>query len=339
MSTAATAPAQDKAQPQPQPQPLPRSRPQPQPLKSVSDTYSNPQPQSRRKESKPIPEDLDSLTESLKKVSISNERRRPTRKSAGQHTPAQPWERKQKKMSSGSRQQKVDPSKESGGIPDPTPAYLQRAHTGIEALQVPKHLLVVIDLNGTILYRPNKSQPTRFVARPHAVRFLEYCIETFHVVIWSSARPENVQCLVDAIIPPQLKQKVLAVWARDKFDLTHKDYNLRVQCYKRLSKIWADPHISSTHPDFAMGARWDQTNTVLVDDSLEKGRSEPFNLIEIPEFFGDLNERGNILPQVHDYLNYLSMHSNVSACLQAAGCGFHGAPEREKSGFGHDGRR
>jgi hypothetical protein len=56
---------------------------------------------------------------------------------------------------------------------------------------------------------------------------------------------------------------------------------------------------------------------VLVDDSLEKGKSEPFNLIEIPEFFGDENERGEILPQVHDFLNQLSLHSNVSACLRA----------------------
>jgi hypothetical protein len=55
----------------------------------------------------------------------------------------------------------------------------------------------------------------------------------------------------------------------------------------------------------------------LIDDSLEKGRSEPFNLVEIPEFFGDEMEIGEFLPQVHDFLNHLSMQSNVSACIRA----------------------
>ena len=55
----------------------------------------------------------------------------------------------------------------------------------------------------------------------------------------------------------------------------------------------------------------------LIDDSFEKARSEPYNIIEIPEFSGNPNEPGNILPQVHDYLNYLSSHDNVSACLRS----------------------
>ncbi|KAA8572878.1 hypothetical protein EYC84_003443 [Monilinia fructicola] len=57
-------------------------------------------------------------------------------------------------------------------------------------------------------------------------------------------------------------------------------------------------------------------NTVLIDDSSEKARSEPYNLIEIPEFFGDHKEVGDILPQVHDFLNFLSMHENVSAAIR-----------------------
>lgn len=327
MSSPPNAPVQDKAHPEP----LPRSQPQPQLPKSTLDIPSNPQPRKKEFKSKRASQDLDSLTESLNNVSISHNRRRPNRKTTTHHQHTELSERRPKKMGGGSRQKKVDPSKESGGIPNPTQAYLQKAYAVNQSVQDPQHLLVVIDLNGTILFRPNRAQPTKFVARPHAIRFLEYCIETFHVVIWSSARPENVQSLVDAIVPPALKQKVLAVWARDKFNLTPKDYSLRVQCYKRLSTIWADPHISRTHPDSAKGARWDQTNTVLVDDSLEKGRSEPFNLIEIPEFSGDTNEQGEILPQVHDFLNYLSMHSNVSACLREVG--------REKSNFGHAGHR
>lgn len=115
-----------------------------------------------------------------------------------------------------------------------------------------------------------------------------------------------------------MRRKVAAIWGREKFDLTRADYDARVQCYKRLTKVWADPIIAQHHPEFMQGGKWNQTNTVLVDDSLEKGRSEPFNLVEIPEFFGDHNEQGQILPQVHDFLNHLAMHSNVSSVLRAS---------------------
>lgn len=228
-----------------------------------------------------------------------------------------PKKKKKDKVSKMDRDVKVAPSRASGGIPDPTSEYMLYSAPLPTPLQVPQHLLVVIDLNGTILFRPFRKQPTKFIARPHALRFLQYCIDTFTVVIWSSAKPENVNNIISAIIPPDLRQKVVAVWARDKFKLSPRDYDLRVQCYKRLSTVWSDPHIAQTHPEFLAGRRWDQANTVLVDDSYEKGRSEPFNLLEIPEFFGDMNEPGEILPQVHDYLNLLSRHSNVSACLRA----------------------
>ncbi|KAH6684432.1 HAD-like domain-containing protein [Halenospora varia] len=215
------------------------------------------------------------------------------------------------------RQPKVPPSRASGGIPNPSADYLYDSSVLPRKLDVPQHLLVVIDLNGTILFRPHRSRPKHFTARPHAQRFLEYCINTFSVIIWSSAKPQNVKHLVEAIIPEDLRSKVLAIWGRDKFRLTPKDYDLRVQCYKRLTTVWDDVVISKSHPEYASGGRWNQMNTVLVDDSIEKGRSEPFNIIEIPEFCGDLNEPGDILPQVHDHLNHLSLHANVSACLRA----------------------
>ena len=215
------------------------------------------------------------------------------------------------------RDAKVNPSKASGGIPNPTAAYLAASSVLPQPLQDPQHLLVVIDLNGTLLFRPSRKQPTKFVARPNTKRFLKYCIDTFTVVIWSSARPENVNHMCDAILTPDLRKRVTAIWGRDKFGLSAQDFSLRVQCYKRLTKLWSDKQVAQSHPAYHLGRRWDQTNTVLVDDSLEKGRSEPYNLIEIPEFFGNVQETGEILPQVHDYLNHLSMHSNVSAYLRA----------------------
>lgn len=213
------------------------------------------------------------------------------------------------------RDAKVDPSPASGGIPQPTEDYFRACLSGPSLLKQPQHLLVVIDLNGTLLYRPNKLNPTYFRMRPHAQTFLKYCVDTFTVVIWSSAKPANVNAMCNTILTPDIREKVAAIWGRDTFGLSQEDYNLRTQCYKRLSKIWDDRKIAGRHPGYYEGCRWDQTNTVLIDDSREKARTEPHNLIEAPEYFGDLHERDDILPQVHDYLNHLSMHSNVSACL------------------------
>lgn len=234
------------------------------------------------------------------------------------HIPVQsPVTRNTKKKHNKSRSERLEPSAASGGVPNATREYLAASNVVPQLTATPQNLLVVIDLNGTLLYRPSKKQPTKFLMRPHAQLFLKYCVETFTVVIWSSARPENVKAMCDVILPRNLRGQVAAVWARDKFGLTHHDYNQRVQCYKKLQMLWGDRQVAASHPCYDFGGRWDQTNTVLIDDSLEKARSEPHNLIEVPEWFGDLSEVDDILPQVHDHLNHLSRHSNVSACLRA----------------------
>ncbi|KAM3072002.1 hypothetical protein ACMFMG_008468 [Clarireedia jacksonii] len=237
--------------------------------------------------------------------------------------------RRAHKMAGRGADKKVQPSSASGGIPDPTPQYFANTDELPRLAATPRHLLVVIDLNGTLLYRPNRKFPTKFTPRPHAQKFLEYCVDTFTVVIWSSARQENVEPMCQTILTPRLRQKVIAIWGRETFNLSPTDFNMRVQCYKRLTTLWANPGIAASHPDYARGGRWDQTNTVLIDDSSEKARSEPFNLIEIPEFFGDHKEVGDILPQVHDYLNFLSLHENVSATIR-------NQPFRARSGNPHE---
>ncbi|KAI1366598.1 hypothetical protein F5Y08DRAFT_301086 [Xylaria arbuscula] len=213
-----------------------------------------------------------------------------------------------------SRDQITQPSPESGGVPDPDPEYLALASHPPFQLPQPRNLLVVIDLNGTLLHRPTRKKPVRFVERPYAREFLSYCINTFSVVIWSSARPDNVSAMYQKLVEPEDHAKVIAVWARDRFNLTKSDYNLRVQCYKRLTYLWKDPVIRAS----ALGdGDWTQLNTVLIDDSIEKARSEPFNLLQLPEFTGNANEPGFILPQVHDYLNECSQQINVSAFIRS----------------------
>ncbi|KAL7797488.1 HAD-like domain-containing protein [Trichoderma ceciliae] len=214
------------------------------------------------------------------------------------------------------RDERVAPSEASGGIPEPTPLYIAQSFTLPYPLHQPRHIFVIIDLNGTLLYRPNKRNPFDFIQRPHARQFLDYCIDAFHVAIWSSARPENVDKMVSQLLSPQQRAKCVVIWARDKFGLSPADYSSRVQCYKRLSAIWNDPRVMASHPAAAQCQRWDQTNTVLVDDSAEKGRSEPYNILQLPEFEGLEKEPPDVLPQVHDYLNSLCYQANISSYIR-----------------------
>ncbi|KAF5631433.1 hypothetical protein F52700_6836 [Fusarium sp. NRRL 52700] len=204
------------------------------------------------------------------------------------------------------------PSKASGGVPNPTPQYMAQANLSPDRLPQPRRILIIMDLNGTLLYRPNKRRPSDFVERPHAKTFMKYCLDAFHVAIWSSARPENVNKMVQQLLTPEERERVLVVWGRDSFGLSEDDYNAKVQVYKRLTTVWTHPRVRAAHPLAHKGGLWDQSNTILVDDSLEKGRSEPFNTLTLPEFSGLSTEMPNVLPQVHDYLNELAYQADIS---------------------------
>lgn len=173
-----------------------------------------------------------------------------------------------------------------------------------------------MDLNGTLLFRPSKRRPSHFVARPHARVFMDYLLSNFTVAVWSSARPENVNKMVTSLLTPAQRAQCQVIWGRDRFGLSLEDYDSRVQCYKRLTRVWSDPGIMGAHPQARRGGRWDQSNTVLVDDSSEKARSEPHNLLQIPEYGGPKNELPHVLPQVHDYINELSYQADISRYIR-----------------------
>jgi hypothetical protein len=65
------------------------------------------------------------------------------------------------------------------------------------------------------------------------------------------------------------------------------------------------------------GQCWDQTNTILIDDSKLKALSEPFNIFEIPEFTNDPNiDESNLFNQVLAKLDILSRYDDVSKVLR-----------------------
>ncbi|KAL5351596.1 hypothetical protein ACLOAV_003456 [Pseudogymnoascus australis] len=213
------------------------------------------------------------------------------------------------------RDQIVPPSAGSGGVPDPSPTYLERSLHTPEQASEPQHILLVLDLNGTILYRPDRRRPSHFLERQSTASFLDYIFSRFQVMVWSSARLENVRLMADKLFPGPRRQFLVAEWGRDRMGLTPEDFVRRVQVYKRLEKVWAEPSIQSRHPLQETGATWGQSNTILIDDSLEKARSEPFNLVELPEFKGN-SEPTDVLQHLTMYLDDILMQKDVSTYMR-----------------------
>jgi hypothetical protein len=209
----------------------------------------------------------------------------------------------------------VPPSAASGGIPKPHPLYLFHSTVESRSEESPQPKLLVIDLNGTLLYR-KRGRPASFKARPSAKTFLNFVLENFKVMIWSSATAANVREMCSKLISEEESQVILAEWSRDHLGLHQADYLRRVQVYKRLWRIWDDPDIQAKHPFHSLGLRWSQHNTILIDDSTEKARSEPHNLVQVPEYNGhEANQ--NALKHVAEYLYRLRGQTNVSAYIRA----------------------
>jgi hypothetical protein len=209
----------------------------------------------------------------------------------------------------------LPPSAASGGVPEPSHIYMLISAMEPQFSSVFQHLLLVIDLNGTLLYRPNRSSPHHFVERPSTQHFLNYALANFSVMIWSSAQPENVDRMCDKLFSEESRQQLVAVWGRDRLGLTVADSQKRVQVYKRLERVWNDPKIQGQHPLASEGRGWHQGNTVLIDDSVEKSRSEPYNFLEVPEFTGHKGEDPDVLKELAEYLAVLRMQTNVSSYI------------------------
>ncbi|KAF2672456.1 HAD-like protein, partial [Microthyrium microscopicum] len=196
-------------------------------------------------------------------------------------------------------------------IPRQSGEYRRLADSPFSVRPTRQRLLIVMDLNGTLLERTNFK--SNFVPRQNLSSFLAYLLVHHNIMIWSSSKPENVKNMVNQLFPGTQNQLV-GVWSRDHLRLTPAQYNSKVQVYKQLSWIWTDPSLSKRHPE---GEIWNQTNTVLLDDTALKAITEPHNLCQIPEFKrANVDAEGDVLGQVLAYLVYLSDYDNASAVIK-----------------------
>jgi hypothetical protein len=159
---------------------------------------------------------------------------------------------------------------------------------------------------------------------------LDALLKNYKVMIWSSSQPETVNAVCEKLFPGEKRKSLVAEWGRDKLNLSKAQYRSKVQVYKTLETVWSNQDIQASYPSShqngqsktkkkgARGnSRWDQTNTILIDDSKLKALSEPYNILEIPEFTNAPGiDESHIFPKVLECLDTLAQHDDVSKLLQ-----------------------
>ncbi|KAF3935626.1 hypothetical protein ABW19_dt0205155 [Dactylella cylindrospora] len=202
--------------------------------------------------------------------------------------------------------------------PEPSVKYLDIA--GKETWLVPnpreRKLLVILDLNGTLLFRPiaysggkdNKNP----IHRPQLREFLEYIFRQHHVVIFSSATRTSVATLLRNTIPRELRNQILRIFTREDIGIPRKYFFQKVSTFKRLTMVWKV--LAKQNAAW----RFSQVNTVLIDDSQEKAASEPFNHVTVPDFTEKMALRGDdaALVKVASYLEDVRAWANVSSFIR-----------------------
>lgn len=198
--------------------------------------------------------------------------------------------------------------------PDPSWDYLRKAGEAPELLATPRGLLVILDTNGTLLYRDKAKGMSTYTPRPGVARFLQYLLEKHKVMIWSSAGAGTVNTICHELLLPIQIQQLVAIWSREELGMTSEQYRSKGPIFKRLSRVWQDPDIQK-HRSVATQA-WSQLNTVLIDNTPDKAASEPYNNIGIRTFASGDNEAEDVFGPLIEYLDTLRSQRNVSAYIQ-----------------------
>ncbi len=145
-----------------------------------------------------------------------------------------------------------------------------------------KKPLLILDMNNVLVFRCNQHFQTkdyphlvkynhlasllggRFLTwqRPYLTEFLDFCFANYTVAVWSSARAENVDDLVDFVFGKS-RTSLLFVWNQSQCKVMDPPGGWKPQFRKQLSHVWA------AFPDY------NETNTVMIDDSIDKMSENP----------------------------------------------------------------
>ncbi|KAF9358651.1 hypothetical protein BGX26_001216 [Mortierella sp. AD094] len=209
------------------------------------------------------------------------------------------------------------------GIRPINPSYIPLASQEPVRLEKPQKLLVILDLNGTLFHRSEDRKRT-LLPRPHLNIFLKFLFENCRVMVWSSARAVSVNGMIKAGFGPRGGQ-LDRVWNREHFRLHSTDYHRKVLTLKDLEFVWEEIEVerqSATAEELMEGNKYgmhyDQTNTVLIDDSIHKSQLQPYNRIVLTDYDLQRYKSGTDIEllKVRYYLEQLTMQQNVSAYIK-----------------------
>ncbi|KAL9623340.1 MAG: hypothetical protein Q9160_002447 [Pyrenula sp. 1 TL-2023] len=209
--------------------------------------------------------------------------------------------------------------------PCATDVYLAQAKLPCVRLKSPQRLLLVLDLNGTLIARQTRSQPSLFDRRPGLDKFFSYIFTHHSVMIYTSSQPWTVSVVLPKLFTESQREQLVAVWNRNYLDLTPEQYREKVQVYKRLQKVWGDQEVQAKYLEESKGkesgSAWNQMNTVLIDDSELKALAQPHNLLQVPEFpkhcpKKDLPAHERALDEVILKLEQLKWQTDVSRLIR-----------------------
>jgi RNA polymerase II subunit A small phosphatase-like protein len=139
------------------------------------------------------------------------------------------------------------------------------------------------------------------IERPYVHKFLHWAFQEFEVGIWSSATQDYVDDFVDKVITDAQHGEPLFKYARDRcvhspvIDPWARHDVQQIEYIKDLKKVK-----KYGYPiDF----------TIAVDNTPSKFKRQYGNLVAIPDFYGDPDDR--YLLKLMDYLAYLKTVPNV----------------------------
>ncbi|KAL9669842.1 hypothetical protein QQ045_007392 [Rhodiola kirilowii] len=194
---------------------------------------------------------------------------------------------------------------------------LERNHFGS-----PRRKLLILDINGLLADIVAPPIPSGYIPdirvsrkavfrRPFCESFLQFCFKRFDVGVWSSRVKQNLNMVIDFLMRG-LANKLLFCWNRShctttKFPSIENKHKPMVM--KELKRLWEKP----SHAAWEKG-KYDQSNTLLVDDSPYKALRNPADtgIFPLPYQYTDVNDC-SLGPggDLRVYLERLAMADNV----------------------------
>ncbi|KDP27261.1 hypothetical protein JCGZ_19960 [Jatropha curcas] len=158
-----------------------------------------------------------------------------------------------------------------------------------------KKKLLILDLNGVLIDMKFR--------RPFCLGFLKFCFERFEVGIWSSRTKKNIDKVIDYLMG-DLKHKLLFCWDASHCTVTRfktLENKHKPLVFKDLRRIWEkhDPELP-----WEKGF-YNESNTLLVDDSPYKALLNPVNTAIFPYSYQGQDLKDNALGDGGDLRVYL----------------------------------